>query len=111
MTIASKALIAGTELTAITSTLYTSTSVQTVISQFTATNYSGTDRTMTIYAVPNGASAADRYVIAEDFTVPANKSKRVPTAEGLVMEASGTLQGIASSASAITITASGTIIT
>ena len=103
-----KRLVDGSQLTASAATYYTvPANTLTTVSACTLTNTTGGAITATLYLVPNGGSAGVTNCILSARTIAAGESFNVGSAIGQTLAAGGTLQGLAGSATSITLVASG----
>jgi hypothetical protein len=102
-----KRLIAGSQLTTSAATYYTATGVKARIDNLTLVNTTGGSLTATVHLVPNGGSATASNCILSAKSINAGDSYVVPGAIAQWLEAGGTIQALASSATSISIIASG----
>lgn len=101
-------LVGGTQLAAAASTLYTApTATKTQIQSMTLTNTTGGAVTATVYLVSSGGTATASNTILSAKSIAAGESYKVIEAIGQVLEAGGTIQALASSATSISMVASG----
>ena len=107
MAITPKRLVTPTQLGTTISTLYTATNVRTLIDKVTLVNTSGGAVTADVHIVPSGGSATATNKLIAARSVAANETYTCPELVGHVMEASETIQALASAATAIGIRASG----
>lgn len=107
MAVTPKRLISGSQLTTSAATYYTATSVKARIDALVLTNTSAGAVTATVHLVPSGGSAGASNCILSARSLAAGESYVVPGALGQWLESGGTIQALASSATAITIVASG----
>ena len=110
MTIVIQNIIPRKQAEAVTTTQYAS-SGKTIIDKFTATNTSGATATLTVYLPPSGGSASNANCVLFAKPINAGDTYICPEVIGQVLEASGFIATLADTASAITISASGRIIT
>ena len=106
MTITPKRLCTA-ELTAATATYYTATSKKARIDAMTVTNTSVATRTMSMWLVPNGASATDANIVVKDKSIAPGASARILEAVNHWIDTDGTIQAVASAAGDLTLVASG----
>jgi hypothetical protein len=83
---------------------------RTKITILTVTNTTGTARTVTIHLVPSGATASAANMVVSARNVAAGQSLVLPEAAH-VLESGGSIQALASNASALTLMASGAEVT
>lgn len=107
MAVTPKRLIAGSQLTTSAATYYTATAVKARIDALVLTNTSAGAVTATVYLVPSGGSAGASNCILSARSLAAGESYVVPGALGQWLDSGGTIQALASSATSITIVASG----
>ncbi len=67
-------------------------------------NHTTTTRTVTAYAIPSGASAADRYAVVKDFPIPPNDFIIVPVPR---VSAGGVVSALADTAASVNVQAIG----
>jgi hypothetical protein len=77
------------------------------ITEIWAANNDTTDRTLTLYLVESGGTAAANRCIIPAVNIPAGRALQIPCST--VIKESGTIQGLASSAATITLVISGEI--
>ena len=105
-TYTTKQLAAVTGLTASAATLYTvPASTTTTVKTILLSNYTATDRAVTIYLVPNGGTAASGNTILGAVNVPANTTTTIDTA--IMMPTGAFLSGYASATSSVNVHISG----
>jgi hypothetical protein len=103
-----KRIIPGSQLTATAATYYTApANTKCVVKRLTFTNTDTVPRAITIHLVPSAGSAADANTITKTKTLYPAETWSCPDAEGHVLEAGGTVQALADSATAVTIIGSG----
>jgi hypothetical protein len=103
-----KRLVDGAQLTAAAATYYTApANTLTTISACTLTNTTEEAVTATLHLVPSGGAAGVANCILSARTISAGESFNVGSAIGQTLAAGGTLQGLAGSATAVTLVASG----
>lgn len=107
MAINVKRLVSGSQLTTSAATYYTATNVRAQIQAMTLTNTSGGAVTATVHLVPSGGSASASNCILSAKSLAAGESYKVIEAIGQTLESGGTIQALASSATSITLVASG----
>lgn len=101
-----KELTAVTGLTATAATLYTvPASTTTTVKTILLSNYTSTDRSVTLHLVPSGGSAAAGNKILGEVTVTANTTTTIDTA--IVMPTGAFLSGLASATTSINVHISG----
>jgi ATP-dependent protease ClpP protease subunit len=105
-TYTTKQLAAVTGLTASAATLYTvPASTTTTVKTILLANYTATDRSVTLYLVPSGGTAADGNAILKQVNIPANTTTTIDTA--IIMPTGAFLSGLASVTSSINVHISG----
>lgn len=104
-----KLLVASTQLTtSAASPLYTvGPNTKARISSGVATNTTGTNRTITVYLLPNAGTVGDSTTVIKTLSVPANSQTLLPWLSGQVLEVGGAIHALADSASAVTFRVSG----
>lgn len=107
MAITPRRMVSGSQLTTSAATYYTATNVKAQIQALTLTNTSAGAVTVTVYLVPDGGTAGDSNTVLDTKSINAGESYKVIEAIGQWLEAGGTIQALASSATAITLVASG----
>lgn len=90
---------------------YTSDGAKTLIDKFTATNVSGTNVDLSVNLVPNAGAASSSNLVVQTRTIAPGETYTCPELVGQVLEDGGFISTLASAASAITIRASGRIVT
>lgn len=95
---------------AATTTQYTSVG-KTIIDKFTVTNTSGAAATITVYLPASGGSAGAANCVLSAKSINAGEAYTCPEVVGQVLEDSGFIATLADTAAALTISASGRIIT
>lgn len=111
MSLTPAVLIAPQQVANATTTYYTSTGLKTRIDKLTVTNPTATARSITIYLVPSAGSANDGTTIVKDKVINAGETWNCPDVVGQILAAGGTIQAVASAATALTISAAGVQIT
>lgn len=107
MAITPKRLVSGSQVAATATTYYTATNVKARIDAMTITNTTAGAITVTLHLVPSGGTADATNKILDVKSIAGNASYRVIEAIGHWIEASGTIQALASSATSVTLVASG----
>lgn len=103
-----KRLVEGNLLTVGAATYYTApANTKADISAMTATNTTGTARTITIYLVPSGGAAGAASTLVSVMVIPANKTMVINAAIGQKLEPGDFIQALADAGSAVTLIASG----
>jgi hypothetical protein len=93
------------EATTSAATMYTAPSgAVAVINAAIVRNNTGTARTVEVHIVDNGDSAGDVSRKVGDLNAPANDTVTLPEIVGLPVNRSGTIQILASAASALVVT-------
>ena len=102
-----KALIDGTFLTESAVTLYTCTApvTKTIVKEITFCNTGSIAYTFTLYIVPLGQTAADRYARFKTVTIQPNETKIFGLST--VLEVGSFISALASTTSVVAISASG----
>ena len=101
-----KELTAVTGLTASAATLYTvPASTTTTVKTILLSNYTSTDRSVTLHLVPSGGSVAAGNKVLGEVTVFANTTTTIDTA--IVMPTGAFLSGLASATTSINVHISG----
>ena len=109
-TITPKRLISGSQLTTSVATYYTvPANTKAVIRNLSISNTTATAQTATLYLVPSGGTAGATNQLVTTHTVPAHSEWQCSIASGHVLEAGGTIQGLADAATALTIMGSGIV--
>lgn len=109
MALTLKKLVPGSELTASAATYYTCpTGTRAKITHATATNHHASNGiTMTVYLVPVGGSADDNTMVIDAMPVGPKETLTLSEIIGHVLEAGGTIQALAGSASEVAFHVSG----
>lgn len=103
-----KRLVSGSQIAASATTYYTAaTGTKARIDSLALTNTTGTGRTVTLYLVPSGGTAGVTNCVLSAYTVAAGETYVPPGIIGQWLESGGTLQAVASAATAVTLVASG----
>jgi len=101
-------LVEGAQLTTSPATYYTApVGTKTRIDAMTLTNTSAAAVTVTLHLAPAGGTAGDGNVILKAKSIEPGGSYSVREALGHWLEAGGTIQALASAATAVTLVASG----
>lgn len=109
-TVTPKRIIAGSQLTASVATYYTcKANTKCTIKNLSFSNTTDTARTVTVNLVASGGSATASNQLVTTHTIPAYSEWPCGIASGHVLEAGGTIQAVADSASAVTIIGSGLV--
>jgi len=112
MTVAITRLLDPVQVANSTTTYYTVASKTTVVlRRLVVCNTDTSTRTLTVYLVENGGSAGNSNMAIDAQNITPNETWLAAELEGLVLTAGDTIQMVASSASALTVHASGTVIT
>lgn len=106
MTTTVNTLIESQDAPTVQTTLYTSTSLKTIIDKFTASNTTGGALTIAVNLVPSGDVAGTANLIRTTKTLQAGEVYRFPELVGHTLE-SGDFISLIASATGITIRASG----
>lgn len=91
-------------------TQYTSSNVGTIIDKFTATNYSGASATISVNLVTSGDTAGNQNLIVKTKALQPSETYTFPELVGHKLDAGGFISTIAGTATAISIRASGRVI-
>lgn len=110
MTVTASVLIPSKTAENTAATQYTSQGVTTIIDKFTAINYSAAAAAITVYLVANGGSPSSDNIITKTKTLQANEFYTFPEITGHVLANGSYISTTASVATAISIRASGRII-
>lgn len=102
-----KRLVAGSQIAASATTYYTATNVKARIDACAVTNTTGGAITVTIHLVPSGGSASASNCVCSAISVAAGATFIPSGVIGQWLESGGTLQALASSATSLTLVASG----
>ena len=107
MSVTPKALVSAQQLTNANATYYTATNVRTIIDKMTLCNTTAGAITATIDLVDSGGSAGVSERIISARSIAAGETYTCPEAVGHILNASDSIQGLASAATSITIRVSG----
>lgn len=107
MAIVPKRLVDGSQLTTSAATYYTATNVRSRIDSCALTNTTGGAVTATLHLVPSGGSASASNRVLSAYSIAAGQTYVPPGIIGQWIESGGTLQALASSATSISLVASG----
>ena len=110
MTVTVSNIIPAKTAEASQTTQYTSTSVQTIIDKFTATNYSATAATISVNLVADAGTAGNDNLIVKAKTLQPSETYTFPELVGHVLPNNGFISTIAGTATAINIRASGRLV-
>lgn len=112
MTITNIELVEGTLLTTSAATYGTpQPNTKTVLRRVTFCNTTSTARTVTLYKIPNGGSAADATTVLKDKVIGPKETWSCIDIEGHVLEANGFIQALCDAGSAVAITISAYTVT
>jgi len=112
MTVTASVLIPSKTAEAAQTTQYTSASnVTTIIDKFTAINYDTVAQTISVNLVTSATTAASGNLITQTKALQAGESYTFPEIVGHVLAAGGFISTIASATPAISIRASGRMVT
>ena len=89
---------------------YTSDKVKTLIDKFTVTNVSASSQTISIHIVNSGGSASDANVVVKSKALFSGQTYSCPELIGHVLEDGAFISTIASATSALSIRASGRVV-
>lgn len=107
MAITPKRMVSGSQIAATATTYYTATNVKARIDSCALTNTTGGAITVTMYLVPSGGTADATNTVLSAYSVAAGQTYVPPGVVGQWLEEGGTLQALASSATSVTLVASG----
>jgi hypothetical protein len=110
MTVSIKVLIPAKQAESSQTTQYTAINCKAIIDKFTATNTTASNVTISVNLVTAGAASASNLIVDARSIAP-DECYTMPELIGQALEAGGFISTIASSASAVTIRASGREIT
>jgi hypothetical protein len=91
-------------------TQYTSNGIQTIIDKFTATNYSASPATISVHLVATAGTAGDNNLIVKTKTLQPLETYTFPELVGHILPVGGFISTLAGTASALTIRASGRLV-
>lgn len=108
MTVKAKNIIPGTMLTASVATLYTvPASTKALIQKMSCVNTDTVARTVTIHLVASGETATPTNMIVKALPIAAGYTADISDASAHLLEAGGSIQALASTASVVSIRVSG----
>lgn len=107
MAITPKRLVTGSQIAASATTYYTATNVRARIDACSLTNTTGGAITVTMHIVASGGTADATNCVLSSYSVAAGQTYVPPGVVGQWIEEGGTLQALASSATSVTLVASG----
>jgi len=102
-----KPLIAGSQVAASATTYYTATNVRTRVDKMTACNTTAGAITLTVYRITVGGSASAANTIISARSIAPGETYTCPEAVGHWLAPGDFIQALASSATSITLMASG----
>jgi hypothetical protein len=111
MTVAIQNIIPAKQAENAQTAQYTSDGAKTIIDKFTATNTSASNADLSVNLVPSSGSASSANLVVQTRTLAPGETYTCPELVGQVLEDGGFISTLASVASAITIRASGRIVT
>lgn len=111
MAVTPKNIIPSKTLESTQTTQYSTTGVTTLIDKFTATNYSGSAVTVSVNLVTFGDVPENKNLIANNVSIAAGATYNFPEIVGHVLQPSSYISTIASTASSVTLRASGREVT
>lgn len=111
MTVSIRVLIPAKQVESSQTTQYTATNCKAIIDKFTATNTTAGNVTISVNLVTSGGSAATSNLIVDTRSIAPDETYTFPELVGQAIEPSGFISTIASSATSLTIRASGREIT
>jgi len=111
MTVTVKVLVPAKLVVAAQTTQYTATGVTAIIDKFTATNYSGSAATISVYLVTASGAFGDLNLITKTKTLQASEVYTFPELVGQVLGVGDFISTAASTGSAINMRVSGREVT
>jgi hypothetical protein len=111
MAVTAKALIGSKQAEAAQTTQYTATNAIAIIDKFTATNTGTANQTLSVNLVTSGGSPGVANLIADARSIAPGETYTFPELVGHVLNTGGFISTLSSSATDITIRASGREIT
>lgn len=111
MTVTAENIIPAKQAEDSQTTQYTSTNVTTIIDKFTATNTTGVAATLSVNIIPDGGTASASNLIVDAQSVVANETYTFPELVNHTLAVGDFISTIADTASALTIRASGRVVT
>jgi hypothetical protein len=111
MTVTVKVLVPAKLVVAATTKQYTANGVTAIIDKFTATNYSGSAATISVYLVTVSGSEGDLNLITKTKTLQASEVYTFPELVGQVLGVGDFISTAASTGSAINMRVSGREVT
>lgn len=111
MTVSVKTIIPRQSAPNVQTTVYTATNCRTIIDCFTATNQTASNVTISVNLVASGGAAGADNRVVKDRAIQPNETYVFPELTGQSLEPNGFISVIASSAAALTLSASGREIT
>lgn len=100
-------LVSGSQIAAVATTYYTATNCRARIDAMAITNTTGGAITATVHLVPSGGSAGVTNCVLSARSIAAGATLIVAGAIGQWLESGGFIQALASSATSVTLVASG----
>lgn len=107
MTTQTTAIIQSKQAENAQTTQYTAGRLQTIIDDFTATNTSASDVTLSIHLVPSGDTAGDANMILKEKIITPSETYEATEIIGHTLEKGDFISTLCDTASALTIRASG----
>ncbi len=111
MSVTNIVLVSNKLLEAAQTTQYTSSSGKTIIDKCTVLNTSASNVAFNINLIPSGGSASSSNLLIKARTLAPNESYGCPEIIGQVLESGGFISTLSGSAGALSIYASGRLIT
>ena len=111
MPVTPKVLIPAKQAENTDTTQYTAVNCKALIDKFTATNTTASAVTLTLNIIPQGGSAQTSNIVMSARSIAPGETYLCPEVVGLTVDSNGFISTIASSASALTIFASGREVT
>ena len=111
MTVSIKVLIPAKQAENAQTTQYTAVNCKTIVDKFTITNTSAANVTISVNLVASGGTPSASNIILDTRAIAPDETYTCPELVGQVLESGGFISTIASSATSLTIRASGREIT
>ena len=107
MTVTVKNIIPAKQAEAVQTTQYTATNCRCIIDKFTATNVSAGNESLSVNLVASGGVVGSDNLITDTRMIAPNETYTFPELVGQVLDSGGFISTIASTATSLTIRASG----
>lgn len=111
MAVTVKNIIPRKQAEAVQTGQYTALNCKTIIDKFTVTNTSANNETISVNLIASGGSAGNSNLVIKTRSIAPNETYTCPELVGQTLEPGGFISTLASSALALTISASGREIT